>query len=581
MTYQRYELKRTGSNDNDYMLVVYLNNYSTEFADELGRETSKRKDLVQTVRQIVKERYPNLKVSVIKVMIGGMAITSIPLMGAGDHKTEAAELEAPTSQVSQESSYSYYVSSGDTLYSIAKKFNTSVDSIKKANNLTSNALQVNQPLMIPKAFHTVASGDTLYSLASTYKTSVDMVKRVNGLTNNTITMGQQLIIPNSITETVSTSSEVEVTTPVQTSSYKVDVGDSLWTIANRFGVSVSAIKQANHLTSDLLQIGQTLSIPATKEDALPTVSIPTTKNVSYTVVSGDSLWAIANRFEVSVNDIRNSNNLESDLLQVGQKLVIPKEEGAVLAPALTPATNFNSTHTVKTGDTLYSIARKYNVTVDQLKTQNQLTNNTLQIGQVLTVNKTEPVTAKATTNEDSSIEKVQENLKKLGYYDVPTMTGSYDTSTTSALKNFQSDYGLVTSGKADSATLTAIDHAVVKQAIIKDSVNYTGVPYLWGGTTPTGFDCSGFVYFMFQKHGVEMSRNTSSGLYKQGTTIADSDLMPGDLVFFSTSGSGITHVGFYMGDNQFISATSSSGIKAVSMDNSYWSKHYVGAKRLY
>src|SRR5690606_31469151 len=89
----------------------------------------------------------------------------------------------------------------------------------------------------------------------------------------------------------------------------------------------------------------------------------------------------------------------------------------------------------------------------------------------------------------------------------------------------------------------------VMNALIKDSYNYIGVPYKWGGTTPAGFDCSGFVSFMFSQHGIDIPRVTSGDYYKMGTTVSKNSLQPGDLVFFAVnSPSTISHVGFYVGN---------------------------------
>jgi peptidoglycan DL-endopeptidase LytF len=576
-----HQIRKIERTDDEYEMIVYLDDDLTEFAQELGTNPKERMDFVSSVKEMVKNRYPKLKVNVVKVMIGGLAIMTIPLMGANETPAQAAETSPTTTQASVDSSLFYYVSTGDTLYSIANKFQTSVDAVKRANGLQTNFLQINQRLVIPKAFHTVASLDTLYSIAKQHGTSVDALKTVNGLTSNVISLGQSLVIPN-----IMEGNPALPVTENQTTTYTVVAGDSLWTIANRHNITVNALKSVNNLTTDILSVGQSLTIPTSNSTPDATTEIPTTSNLQYKVVSGDTLWSVANRYKVSLDALRSSNNLDNDTLTIGQTLIIPKESGGVTAPALTPATNStNVSYTVVSGDTLSGIARKYNVTVDQIKKTNQLSSDFLRVGQTLsipgatTVN-TQPTEPASAT--ELSLQVVQENLQKLGYYAVTTMTGSYDNNTKQAISNFQKDYGLSVTGNADSTTTTAIEHAVVKQNLIKDSNNYLGVPYLWGGTSPSGFDCSGFVYFMFNKHGVDMSRNTSAGLYKTGTSVDRGDLQPGDLVFFAVNTSGtISHVGFYMGDNQFISATSSKGIAAVSMDNSYWSKYYVGAKRVF
>lgn len=154
--------------------------------------------------------------------------------------------------------------------------------------------------------------------------------------------------------------------------YIVKKGDTLYSIARDNNLSVSELKKLNNLTSNTLSIGQRLKI---KSDATISPIEPTqpsdTSNV-YTVKSGDSLYSIARKYNVTVNDLMKYNNLTSNLLSIGQQIRIP-------------TSGTSNTYTVKSGDSLYSIAKKYNTTVDRLKSKNNLTSNLLSIGQVLNV----------------------------------------------------------------------------------------------------------------------------------------------------------------------------------------------------
>ncbi|SDO90615.1 Copper amine oxidase N-terminal domain-containing protein [Paenibacillus sp. yr247] len=114
------------------------------------------------------------------------------------------------------------------------------------------------------------------------------------------------------------------------------------------------------------------------------------------------------------------------------------------------------------------------------------------------------------------------------------------------------------------------------EQIVQTANAYMGVPYAWGGTTPRGFDCSGFVRYVFQAKGIDLPRTSAEMHSEVGTSVKD--LKVGDLVFFAAKT--VNHVGIYLGNDQFISATSSRGVAVESLSSSYWSARYVGAKRV-
>ena len=117
-------------------------------------------------------------------------------------------------------------------------------------------------------------------------------------------------------------------------------------------------------------------------------------------------------------------------------------------------------------------------------------------------------------------------------------------------------------------------------AIIATAKKYIGIPYLWAGTTPSGFDCSGYVQYVFKAHGISLNR-TAATQYKHGTYVSKSNLMPGDLVFFqNTYKAGISHVGIYIGDGKFIHSSSSKGVTISALSSSYYVSHYYGARRI-
>lgn len=109
--------------------------------------------------------------------------------------------------------------------------------------------------------------------------------------------------------------------------------------------------------------------------------------------------------------------------------------------------------------------------------------------------------------------------------------------------------------------------------------NLLGIDYKYGGTTTKGFDCSGFVGYVFDKFKIDLPR-TSSSMYAEGSKVKREDLRPGDLVFFNTSGKGVSHVGIYVGNNKFAHASTSKGTRIDSLGMDYYNDRYVGAKRI-
>lgn len=204
--------------------------------------------------------------------------------------------------------------------------------------------------------YTVKKGDSLYSIANTYGVNVNDLKSANNLTGNLLQIGQTLLIP---TPSTITPSDYEV--------YTVKKNDNLWDIANTYGVSVNDLINLNNLGTTMLQIGQQLLIPK-KETTLDNI---------YIVKKGDSLWSIANSYNITVDELKNANNLTTNILSVGEQLIIPEQE--------TTNNNENITYIVQNGDSLWSIAKKYNINVNDLKSANNLTTNLLQIGQKLII----------------------------------------------------------------------------------------------------------------------------------------------------------------------------------------------------
>ncbi|WP_075983097.1 C40 family peptidase [Bacillus massilinigeriensis] len=311
----------------------------------------------------------------------------------------------------------------------------------------------------------------------------------------------------------------------QAATYTVKKGDTLSYIAKKYHISLKDLKTINHLKSDVIRINQKLTV--TK----PTSASKTAAKVkTYKVKKGDSLSKIAAKYKVTVTQLKSWNKLKSDVIKVGQTLKVSKpvtsKKATVKEAAKAPQVKTYS-YTVVSGDTLSGIALKANMTVQKLKELNKLSSDRIYAGQKLKV--TSPV-------------KVNSEDPKSG-------TDEKDSST---------DFKLVSTAKS-----------------------LIGVPYLYAGTTKSGFDCSGFVFYVFNAAGISIDRLSSKGYYDAAANV-DKPIV-GDLVFFQNTDpntTGISHLGIYLGNNEFIHASSSAGVVISNLTSTYYKEHFVGFKRL-
>jgi len=320
---------------------------------------------------------------------------------------------------------------------------------------------------------------------------------------------------------------------VNAETIKVQSGDTLWKLSEKYNTTVSAIKKANQLNSDVIYIGQELKIPTTNStNSETTTTSPQVENKTYTVKSGDSLWKIASIHETTVQQIKSLNNLTSDTIYPGQVLIISKTTSEKIAPNEVSNTTSHSnntndsvqtTYTVKSGDSLWKIANTFNMTVSELKIINHLNNDIIYPGQTLKV-----------SNNTNQVEQ------------------------------------------APNESNTVMNGKVL--VMISEAKKLIGSPYKWGGNTPAGFDCSGFIYYVMNKV-TSISRLSTAGYWDIMKPVSEPKV--GDFVFFETYKPGPSHMGIYLGNNEFIHCSSSKGVIVSNMTSTYWKERYLGAKRYF
>lgn len=460
----------------------------------------------------------------------------------------------------------HVVEAGDTLGQIAVKYNLiSSKSIIESNSLKNTNLKIGQKLLIPsensativksevvettvtkqknkkipkptvvkkiykKTFtgsYTVRKGDTVSQIAEKFDIKTADLKKANRLSSNNIRIGQKLSVPR-------TTSNLMVKSGKKDQIYSVKKGDTLIAIARKFDINVRTLKQYNNLYSSNLSIGDRIRIPNSS------LTVTKSGDIQYKVVKGDSLLMIANNFNVSVRSIKSANGLNSNIIHVGDKLIIPpantikRSSKSRTKIAKSYRNTKNATiinYRVRGGDTLYSIARKHNSTITKIKQANNLIGNSIYSGQKLKV----PSKIYASTSSKSVITK----------------------------KSFRNESEL-------------------KDELIKVAKKYLGAPYKFGGTsTKTGIDCSAYVNKVFKSFDVILPR-TARGIYKKGNHVSKSKLQKGDLVFFRTYAKFPSHLGIYMGDGNFIHASSAKKkVVITKLSGKYYKRRYIGAKRI-
>jgi len=415
-------------------------------------------------------------------------------------------------------------------------------------------------------------------------------------------------------------------------SHEVKPSETLTSIAGQYGVSVKEILSANSIKDpDKIHTGQILVIPVEKT------------GTTYEVRQGDTLSSISRKYGISLQEILSVNSLNrDDKIKTGDILIIP-----------TGFTIEGSTHYVKEGETISSIAKNYGISVISLCSANSISNpNRLRTGRLLVIpekDNTEevinkfgesaviqetvaPLRGKPSAEGETVTQAIMGDIVSIkessgDWYFIRTGEGYFGWVTANSLApvtDINSEKIIISALMADIACAPeegsdCCGHAVmgsnltfikkeghrvevmlpsgrkgwVKEEqvifkpvssgsgedIVETARKYLGVPYLWGGTTPLGVDCSGFIFTVYKMNGYIIPRDAESQ-FNYCEHIEDEKLLPGDLVFFTTYLPGPSHVGIYLGEGNFIHASSSKGVTVSSINGDYYKCRYLGGGRL-
>lgn len=357
----------------------------------------------------------------------------------------------------------------------------------------------------------------------------------------TILLAGLLLLPFTVTtaEAKATSSAPQV--------HRVKQGDSLYEIARRHGLTVNELKRLNGLSSNRLKIGQKLALNKAAAPPLPRVAKAASrkgKAVAHTdsksvhvVKKGDSLYTIARRHGITVDQLKQFNGLNGNRLKIGQKLALNGQterdtsESAETPEPLRRQASVEQ-HVVKKGETLAAIARRHHMKVSELKRLNGLRTTKLKIGQRL------------------------------------ALSDPYEERNPILLPGDSSDDEVVEMASSSDSTLEKV------------AFNYLSIPYRFGGNSRRGIDCSAFVQQVFREMDVQLPRSAREQ-FRVGEKIERDQLQKGDLIFFRTYARFPSHVGIYLGEGKMIHASSRSRrVVVTSIDHPYYRKRFIGAKRI-
>lgn len=320
-------------------------------------------------------------------------------------------------------------------------------------------------------------------------------------------------------------------------SYTVVKNDTLWGLSKKYGVSVSDLKKANGVSGHLIYVGQKLQIPTKSTKATKTAKTSTststvdTTSTTHTVVKGDTLWSLAKKYGVSVSTLMKANNLSSSTILIGQSLNLRAGMTAYGVNGVTTGSSSTAASTNTASSTSTTASSQAPKAKKSTTTNTSSNSNTSTSANTQSQSTASNSSASTTTN---------------------TNTAASNANTTSSTNTAASSSQAVSQAPTASTSTATTTASASASAITSYALTFLGVPYVWGGTTPSGFDCSGLVQYVYSHFGINLGRTTYTQQYA-GTKISVASAQAGDLYFWGSYGSAY-HVAIALGGGQYVMA---------------------------
>ena len=489
----------------------------------------------------------------------------------------------------------HHVVKNDTVWALSQKFGVSIKSIEQLNHIdqNTNMIYVGQDLQIPNKdaqapknntyTYTVQSGDSLWAIAQKFNTSVDHLKQLNGLTSNLIYVGQTLKVDGQASAQpakaatpapaktaaqpvqqqapvakASVASSTQKAAPVQQPSVQSTVKSTpaVQSTVKQTPVA-SSVSSATPASSATQAQPATSSVATSKVAPAVTSSSATTVSSSQAPVSSSASSASVSSSSTSQQTVASSSSSQTSVAS-SVSSAAPASSVSSQSSSKQPVIAANhTTATVKSGDSLYAIAQEYGVSVASLREANPNLGNSLTVGQSLIINNPtkNPAAASSSSQQaQASSASSQQQAPQAREAAAPQARTANNQQAAQSNNNQQQNNNnnnqaaqVSSQAQQSSTTRTGSGNNVVSYA-----ESFIGVPYVYGGTTPSGFDCSGFVQYVYNHFGKSLPRTTTQQ-ENYGTQIPVSQAQPGDLYFWGNKGSAY-HVAICVGNGKYIAA---------------------------